>query len=105
VLAQPGQLAEVESITVELMQIGSVPTIGVLLDEIAPASFETLSGYVSDPPMLPDSTTVMAKRWYLLEGSQAIVCRHMQTQISFIAEPYKNEILTFSIYGALQSKE
>lgn len=105
VLAQPGQLAEVESITLELMQTGTVPTVGVLLDEIAPASFETLSDYVSDPPMLPDSATVMSKRWYLLQGHQAILCRHMQTQISFIAEPYRNELLTFSIFGALQGRE
>jgi hypothetical protein len=105
VLAQPGQLSEVESVTLELQQVGSVPSLAVMFDEISSTYLETLTNYVDDPPNLPTSASVMSKRWYMLQSGQAVLCRHMQTRISFAAEPCRNELLTFSVYGALQAKE
>jgi hypothetical protein len=98
-LAQPGQLADVDSIVVESAAIGTVPALSVLLDEIS-GPFTTLPQYVPDPPNLPTSKSLYSYRWYLLQSSQASVLRHMQLQLNFPAENYPNEILGFSIYGA-----
>jgi hypothetical protein len=194
VLSQPGQLAEVESVTIEMPNLGTMPSVSVLLDEIsggnstvytltqvaAPplsdlvvysyssytgpgpslgqtvaftgfvlnngannvtspiiqynpvaqtisvarssanqasethagigtsvlgASFENLPNFVNDPPVLAPSQTVTALRFYLLQANQCVACRHMQTQISLPATATRDEILTLSIWGALNSKE
>jgi hypothetical protein len=104
VLASPGQLAEVDSLTLELFNVGTLPTPGVRLNEIG-GSFINLTNHVSDPPVLPDSATLISKRWYLTQQQNAVVLRHMQTQVSFIAENFKNELLTLSIYGVLMLLE
>ena len=98
-LAQPGQLADVDSIVVESKAIGAVPLVSVLLDEIS-GPFTYLPQFVPDPPNLPTSMSLYSYRWYLLQSSQATVLRHMQLQLNFIAENYPNEILGFSIYGS-----
>jgi len=104
VLAQPGQLAEISSITAELQQVGSIPTVSVLLDEIN-GNFETLNNYVADPPVLTPSQSIMSNRFYLLQGNDAVVCRHLQIKLSFPAEAARNELLTLSIWGALLAQE
>jgi hypothetical protein len=111
VLAQPGQIAEIESITVELPNKGSIPTVSVILDEVydylnpTRISFEALPNSVSDPPILTPSTSIMSKRFYLLQGAVPIIGRHIQMQIAFPAEAVRNELYTLSVWGSLSGRE
>lgn len=104
VLAQPGQLAEVSSINLELQKVGSIPSVGVLLDEIS-GGFETLVNSVDSPAVLTPSKTVLSRRFDLSQGNDAALCRHMQVKISFPTESFKNELLTLSIFGKLMYEE
>jgi hypothetical protein len=105
VLAKPGQLAALDSVVLELQQVGSIPTLSLMLDEISGNNFETLIKSITDPPRLSPSQTVMSRRWYLSQGQDPRVCRHIQVRISFIAEALKNELLTLTAIGALMSEE
>jgi len=108
VLAQPGGIAEVESITTEVSATASGqanPTVGVLMDEISGVasspSFTILTNSVTDPAILPASASVPAYRYYL--GQQQTTpawCRHMQIQFAWPAQNEHEELLTYSIYGA-----
>jgi hypothetical protein len=101
VLAHPGQAAEIESVVVENTNVGSVPTLGVLVDEIS-GTFETLPNFVNDPPELTPSLTLMSNRWYLAQGANAARLRHMQVKIDFgSSDIVKNELLTTSLFGGL----
>lgn len=105
VLAKPGQLALLDSIVIELKQVGSIPSISLLLDEIG-GTFEQLPNSVDDPPNLPPpSQTIMAKRWYLSQGKTPAVCRHIQLKISWPAEAAKNEVLTTTEIGSLVNEK
>ena len=74
------------------------------IDEIA-GNFESLPNYVDDPPILATSNSVMSKRWYLTQGADPIVCRHMQIKLDLAAEAYKNELYTMSVFGSLLLRE
>lgn len=100
ILAKPGQLAALESIILELQNVGSIPTVSLLLDEIG-GSFETLLNSVTDPPNLIPSQTVMSRRWYLAQGQASAFCRHIQLKIGFPSEAAKNEVLSVTEIGAL----
>ncbi len=102
ILAKPGQLAALESIILELKNVGSIPTISLLLDEIS-GTFEQLISSVTDPPNLVPSNSVMSRRWYLSQGQASTFCRHIQLKVSFAAEVAKNELLTVSEVGAVVS--
>lgn len=103
VLTQPGQIAHVESITVELPNIGTAPSVGVLLQEVS-GTFQNLPTFVQDPYMIPASSSVMSNRFYLNQSQKPVVCRHLQVQVSFVAEAVKNELWTLSIWGALKKE-
>lgn len=100
-LTPAGHIAEVESVTVESI---NTPTgdlsVGVLLDEIS-GTFESLPISENDPPQLIPSVTVDSNRYYLLQGSVAPLCKHMQIQLSGGANNDADEILTITIRGAL----
>lgn len=104
VLAQSGQLAEVVSVTTELQNRGTQPSVSVRLEEIS-GPFETLSVSVPDPPGLTPSNSVLSRRFYLNQSQQTVDCRHLQIRLDFAAEAVKNELLTLSIFGALKYKE
>lgn len=100
VLAQPGQLAEIESIILELQNLGSIPSLSILTDEIS-GTFESLPNSTNDPPDLTPSATVMSNRWYLSQGANAARMRHMQVRIDYNQDTVRNELLTLSIFGGL----
>lgn len=100
VLTQPGFLAEVESITVELQKVGTMPALGVLLDEIS-GSFEDLLTSVDDPPQLEPSSTVFSKRFYLSQSDLPARLRHLKIKVTLPDEAAKNELLTYSIFGGI----
>lgn len=101
VLAEPGQLAELESITIESQAVGTAPVIAVLLDEIS-GNFTTLGQSVGDPPLLPPSQSVYAQRFYLAQTSLPALCRHLQVQVSYAEEAQQNTLLSLSIFGGMK---
>jgi hypothetical protein len=105
VLAQPGGTVGVQFITTEetMIEASSPVSVGVLLDEISGA-FSNLTKSSNDPPNLPQSKTVRTKRFWVMQNAQPISCRHMQVEMSWEAENYPNELLTYTIYGRMPEK-
>ena len=105
VLALPGKLAEIESITTEMTAATANQCgVAVLIDEITGA-FESLGGTqfnpTNDPPQLPVSVSVLSNRFYLSPGTMPPLGRHMQLRFSGAATATKDEILSSTIRGAL----
>lgn len=106
VLAQPGTTAGLQFITVEekLFAGASRCSVSVLTDEIS-GTFAELLNTSNDPPNLPPSKSVLATRFWGSQGPDVVQkCRHMQVRISWAAENFANEILTYTIYGRLPEK-
>ena len=101
VLTTPGKVAEVESITTEMIAADSTQVgVGILMDEIA-GSFENLPLSVPDPPQLAASVSVLSQRFYLSQGTVPPICRHMQVNISGGLASTQDEFLALTIRGAL----
>jgi hypothetical protein len=105
VLAQPGQVATVAFITTESVRVGTPINLGIIVDEALPyytGPFDILKHRVSDPPNLPESTSLYNDRFYLAElEDETAVFRHCQ--INLIWSPndsVMNELLALTIYGA-----
>lgn len=118
VLCTPGQMAELAFTEMDFIKIGTQPIVSVLFDEIAATAqvpFEIISNsFVSDPPKLygPTATpqTLWANRYYFGQTTPGNVnqvpvpawCKHLQLKVDFgAADVVQNELLTFTIYGAL----
>jgi len=114
-LTTPGKLAEAESVTTEMNAILGATQCGVavLLDEIGEygsVSFESLASFVNDPPQLNASQSVLSNRFYLSQGTQPPVCRHMQIQLtSGTVEGEQQDtadvLLGLTVRGALISEQ
>ncbi|HTH42894.1 MAG TPA: hypothetical protein VL498_07000 [Terracidiphilus sp.] len=105
VVAQPGTTVGVQFVVTEEIAIaGSSPlSLGLLYDEIS-GTFSNLVNVSNDPPNLPASKTVTTRRFWAMQDAQPVICRHLQTEISWKAEPYPNELLTHTTYGRLPEK-
>ena len=112
-LTTPGKLAELESVTSEFNAANasgaSQCTVSVLLDEIA-GTFESLPLYVDDPPQLTPSTSVLSNRFYLSQGSNPPICRHVQIQLngavtSGLPASSQDELLALTLRGCLVSEQ
>jgi hypothetical protein len=103
VLAQSGQCAEIGHITSECLAIGSRPAISVLIDEIA-GTFETIPKRIPDPPFLVDSQSIFSDRWYFSELDEPAWLHHMQMRFDWPAENKANEMLTYTIWGAVHQE-
>lgn len=104
-LALPGKLAEIESVTTEMTAAtASQCGVGVLIDEIA-GVFESLPNVYPwaspDPPQLEASVSVLSNRFYLSPGTVPPVGRHMQIQLTGGASATKDELLSLTVRGAL----
>jgi hypothetical protein len=79
--------------------------IGVIFDEALPyytGSFDILKNWVTDPPNLPESSSILNQRFYMSEagdGDTAALCLNMQLMIQWPAEAALNELQAFSIFG------
>jgi hypothetical protein len=100
ILATAGQLAEVESITTEMVAVGQTASVSVLLDEIS-GTFEPLPEGVNDPPQLTPSESVFSNRYYLSQGTEPPLCRHLQIKLSGVPANTKDELLSLMIRGVL----
>jgi hypothetical protein len=107
VLAQPGQIAEIAYFVLESRKVGSRPTVGVMLDEIDgplhPDFFELLVPSRQDPALQPPSRTLYNDRYDMLQNQSTVWCRHLQIQFSYPAEDAANELLTYTIVGAVHN--
>jgi len=103
VLAQPGQYAFVSFIVVESVKVGTPLVLGMLIDDAVPyytGPFDLLTHWKKDPPILKPSRSILGQRFYMSElENDAALMRHCQAQITWAAEPYQNELLTFTIFG------
>jgi len=107
VLAQPGQVAMVESITLDSWLRGNAPTLAVQLDEIAPLSsgyFESLTAFVPDPPTLYAPQSLYAQRFYLSQTQDPAWCRHLQIQVLWGLDVVKNELLSLTVFGGFEQE-
>jgi hypothetical protein len=104
VLAQPGQIAIVSSITTDSVKTGTPLILGVIFDEALPyykGAFDLIKNYVDDPPNTKKSTSFYSQRFNLSEiVGEAAACRSMQIKVIWSAENAQNELLTMTVYGA-----
>jgi hypothetical protein len=96
----PGQLCQIEFITLQAVKTGTQPALSVLLGEIS-GTFETLATSVNDPPLLPPSNSLYSVRYYLNQSTAPVVCQHLQLNVGFNSDTVQNELLAYSLYGAL----
>lgn len=102
VLSAPGQLSEIEALVLESSTAGTAPTLGVLLDEIS-GTFTNLTTSVNDPPGLSASASLRSLRFYLSQAQIPTLARHLQVQVSFIAENAASTIYGLGLRGANSS--
>ena len=106
ICGHPGQVAMINFITTDQVNVGSPNIIGVIFDEALPyytGSFDIIKDWVPDPPNLPESTSILGQRFWMSEagdGDTAAMCRHMQVMVQYPAEAAQNELLSFTIYGS-----
>ncbi len=116
VLCNPGQMAELDFICGEFIQVGTSPKVLIRLDEISGA-FEDLSGYVSgttgvppqDPPLvygfISTPASIWANRYYFAQSIGGAVPEPTAARFIFIkvdfgsADTVQNEALTTTIFG------
>jgi len=104
VLAQPGQVANVQFITIKSVLTGSPAVLGLLLDDGLPyfkGSFEILKIWVNDPPELKPSRTWYSQRFYLSDmPTESAAVTDLQLMVQWPAEAAINELQTFTIFGS-----
>ena len=98
VLAQPGQLAALSFITLESVRLGTRPGLALLLGEIS-GTFDVLERTRQDPPILPPSETLYSDRYHFAQNQHEAWCRHFQLELTWPAEDFNNELLTYTIFG------
>ena len=98
VLAQPGQLAALSFVTLESVRLGTRAGLALLLGEVS-GTFDVLNRTRQDPPILPPSSTLFSDRYHFQQNQQEAWCRHFQMEVTWPAEDYPNELLTFTIFG------
>lgn len=97
-LADPTQLANVESLVLRLTNAGSLPVVSILPGDISGA-FTTLGPPKDEPPEgSAPPTGYQAKKYYLGTGKAWTQMTHLQIQFSFGAEAAQNEILSWGLF-------
>lgn len=111
VLAELGRLAEVASVQVEYMPVGTAPTIYAAVNTIGPAGtanptpssqFVQLTNPEPEPPEFPISTTLPAVRYYMnAQAGTSPLMRHMQLLVQFAStDNVKNEVVGLGLLSA-----
>ena len=107
-LAQDGECAEVAFVSTKALKIGSAPTVAVLPGEVSAtngAAFEVLVDPKSEPPFLEPSVTLYSQRWWLDNSQTTKWMQNLQLQFSWPAENQPNELLAYTIFGAIHQEE
>jgi hypothetical protein len=108
VLAQPGQYASVDFITMDSVKVGQPLTLQVQLDEIAPVSaglFEPLTNWTHDLTELPNNVSLWAQRFYLSQTLEPAICRSIQILIEFGVDTVQNEVLSITAFGGFSQEK
>ena len=109
VLAQPGQVANIQFITLKSVLTGSPAILGLLLDDGLPyykGSFEILKKWVNDPPELKPSRTWYSQRFYLSDmPTESAAVTDLQIMVQWPAEAAINELQTFTIFGSYTQEQ
>jgi hypothetical protein len=109
VLAQPGQVANIQFITLKSVRTGSPAILGLLLDDGLPyykGSFEILKAWVNDPPELKPSRTWYSQRFYLSDlPTESAAVTDLQIMVQWPAEAALNELQTFAIFGSFVQEQ
>lgn len=96
-VAEPGTVSTFTHVAMQTKAIGSTPSIFVLNNEIndSVVPFTQLFNPVPDPPDLPLSKTLLAKRWYLKTAQTPLPMwvNTVQLKIAFATENAANEVL------------
>ena len=117
VLTSAGQMAEMGFICADFVKTGSLPTVSWLRNELSAtngAAFEVISNdFTSDPPKLygPTATpaTMWSNRYKFSQTTPGNVnntptvawCKHFQLKVDFGLDTVQNEMLAWTIWGAL----
>ena len=108
-LAQPGQVAQIQFITFKSVLTGSPAVLGLLLDDGLPyykGAFEILKNWVNDPPDLKPSRTWYTQRFYLSDmPTESAAVTDLQIMVQWPAEAAINELQTFTIFGAFVQEQ
>ena len=103
-LASPGQLAGIGWMNLEALNVGNEPALMMLMGELAVSTtnpLEPVKRTRHDPTNLPESTTLDSTRYTFLRGGSPIWCRHLIFRADFGTNTTADELLSFTIYGAL----
>jgi len=103
-LAHHSQIAEIASIGVDAVRVGARTKVGVLFGEIS-GTFRNIRWTTNDPPLLPASLTTWNDRYDLLQSNNPVYCRHLQLQFTWAAEDAHNELLAYTIIGAVHQEQ
>lgn len=105
-LAEPGQVAVINSISSKSVNVGTPLIVGVIVDEALPyynGSFTILKNWVTDPTDLPQSKSITSQRFYMSEDiDESAYCDHFQLLVQWPAEAASNELISFAIFGKFQ---
>lgn len=101
-LAMPGEIAEIESISLESTATGNRPTVSVLNNEIS-GTFTALPNYVADPNELPAFASFHSDKYYLAQAISGL-SRQMQIKVAYTADGLQHEVLGYSIFGQIRKK-
>jgi hypothetical protein len=97
-LANPTQLANIESILLRTTSVGSLPTVSVLANDTA-GNFVPIPSPRDEPPEANSPAQgYTAKKYYLDAAKVWTQMSHIQVQFSFGAEAAQNEILSWGIF-------
>jgi hypothetical protein len=106
ILAVPGQVAKISSITTDSVNTGTPLSIGVIIDEALPyfkGSFDIIKRWEFDPPCLKPSKSLYQQRFYLSDNDEeSSYCRHFQLLVQWSPEAAPNELIGFSVFGAYE---
>ena len=107
-LAQPGEVAEVDFVSLIAAQTGTAPVAGVLFDEIHATEdtvFDMLEWTSVEPPNLKESETLFMQRFSCLQDGETPKCLHMQLLVQFAEENAASELLLHAVYGTKRSEK
>jgi hypothetical protein len=103
-VAPPRQVANVESILLQVTGIGTYPSLAVMCNEIVdsgklPVTFVTLPNPKPDPPQMIPSQSVWTRRHDFKAAQSPLPShvQHLQIKVTFPSEAQPNEILGVGI--------
>lgn len=104
-LANPGQLAVLKFIEMDLSGVAFRPTVSFLLNEISGSFTAFAQAPVSDPPSIYGTTitpaTYSPNRYYFSGNESLARCRHLQIKVDLGMNAVGSELYNLTIFGRL----